>query len=50
MAFSSRGLLWAKSEILIKELLLCDLYRDTNPMWVAAVDAENKLNIQQGIQ
>ena len=35
---------------LIKELLLCDLYRDTNPMWVAAVDAENKLKTQQGIQ
>ena len=35
---------------LIKELLLCDLYRDTNPMWVAAVEAENKLKTQQGIQ
>ena len=35
---------------LINELLLCDLYRDTNPMAVAAVDAENKLKTQQGIQ
>ena len=35
---------------LINELLLCDLYHDTNPMAVAAVDAENKLKTQQGIQ
>jgi hypothetical protein len=35
---------------LINVLLWHDLYHDTNPMAVAAIDAEDKLKTQQGIQ
>ena len=35
---------------LIEELKLCNLYHDTNPMVVVALNAENKLKTQQGIQ